>query len=164
MTGAGIKKGLPEAICDKIFCTVIIPMLTYGSELWVLENDEVKMLVLFQKNLAGKFKKLSSPNCPDRWLSIDKYIKITKMFLFLRIILNMHERSVCRQTLRKQADQYDDNKEICARNCFGSPIYDLLNVCKELGMYDLCLYCIRNGKTFSKNDWKDIIRKKVWSL
>ena len=163
VTGAGIKEPLPKTICTKIYRTGIIPRVTYGSELWVYKNDDVEMLSMFQNSLADKFKKLSHSKCPFKWLSIDKYIKIKKM-VFLKSILNMHEDSVCRKILRQQADKYDRNKELGDRNDVGSPVYDLLNVCKELGMYNMCLDCIKNGRKLGENDLQDIIQKIVLSM
>ena len=167
VTGTGVKEGFPSDFCEKMFKTGIIPIVTNGSELWVLKNHEKNKLKNFQRSIAREFQKLSSGSQNDsvyscELRSIDYYIKKKKM-RFLRKILMMQEGSDCRKILKQQADQYDKDKELGARNDLGSPVYDLLNVCKELRMYDVCLCCIRNGITFSKKEWSDI-RKAIRSM
>ena len=44
VTSIGIKsKGVCMSICTTVFWAIIMPIVTYGSELWVLHPDEVKL-------------------------------------------------------------------------------------------------------------------------
>ena len=62
VTSIGIKsKGVCTAIWTTVFWAIIMPIVTYGSELWVLRSDEVKLLRKFQRYVGP-----SLPNVPEK--------------------------------------------------------------------------------------------------
>ena len=79
------KNGLTVATCNIIFWMVIIPILTYGCELWVLSASNVQMLEIFFRYAGRRIRRLHcrSPNesCYNGigWIGIERYIQVKKM-------------------------------------------------------------------------------------
>ena len=97
VTSIGIKnKSVCMSICTTIFWAIIMPIVSYRSELWVLGGNETELLQKFQRYVGRKCQRFPkrSPNhsahYPLGWLSIDRFIKVKKL-LFLRTILVMSD-------------------------------------------------------------------------
>ena len=85
ITSIGIKsKGVCMAICTTVFWTIIIPIVTFGSELWILRPDEIDLLRKFQRYVGRRCQRFPprSPNYssvyPLGWMSIDRFIQVKK--------------------------------------------------------------------------------------
>jgi hypothetical protein len=63
LLGAGLhgRNGLNPVVCRKLWQCYVIPILTYGAELWALDTKEIKRLETFQ---LQKLRYLQ--NLPDR--------------------------------------------------------------------------------------------------
>ena len=49
----GIKKcGINMSTCSILYWSIIVPIVTYGSELWVLKGDEIEELRKFQRYIG----------------------------------------------------------------------------------------------------------------
>ena len=147
------------SICSKLFWTIIIPILTYGSEMWVLKGHEIEELRKFQRCIGRRCQRFPkrSPNhsayASLGWLSIDRYIQIKKM-LFIRSITVMDQGDVCRQILVARTNEFIQNMQKHRLNEFDSQIFDLLDVSIRLGIYDKCMQMILNGHYYSKEGWR----------
>ena len=65
VTSIGIKnKGVCMSVCTTIFWAIIMPNVTYGSELWVLGGNETELLRKFQRYVGRKCQRFPnrSPN------------------------------------------------------------------------------------------------------
>ena len=170
ITSIGIKsKGLCMSVCTTIFWAIKIPIVTYSSELWVLRADESELLRKFQRYVGRRCQRFPrrSPNYyafyPLGWISIDRYIKVKKL-LFLRSILIMTDDAICKRILGHQSSLYSLDPVRFARNESDSPIYDILNVCDEFGILNMCQRMINNGCWLSKSEWKNMIWGIAWQL
>ena len=83
----GIKiKGVCMLICTTIYCSIIMLIVTFGSELLVLGPDEAEHLMKFQRYVGRRCQRFPkrAPNhssfYPLGWISIDRYIKIKSYF------------------------------------------------------------------------------------
>ena len=166
ITCVGIRKrGLSMKVCARLFWSIIVPILTYGSEIWVLRGDETEALRKFQRYVGRRCQRfnLKSPNysayIPLGWISIDRYIQVKKL-LFLRTITVMDENSVCKRILQARANEYGMNMVKSRINENSSPVFDLLNNCADAGMIDICMNMIMNGHIYSKELWKRMVWEK----
>ena len=163
VTSIGIKKkGVCMSVCTTIFWAIIMPIVTYGSELWVLRGNETELLHKFQRYVGRRCQRFPkrSPNYsayyPLGWLSIDRFIKVKKL-LFLRTILVMSDDAICKRMLVHKAAVYTEHQFISSRNEVDSPIFEILNVCKEFGILDKCVDMINGGCYLSKFEWKTMV-------
>ena len=99
-SGLGIKKsGLNMIACNIIFWAVAIPTLTFGSECWILNDDDIDNLMIFQRHVGRRIQRLASRahnvNCfyGLGWIRVTTYI-IIKKILFILTILKLLNRVV----------------------------------------------------------------------
>ena len=170
VTSIGIKsKGVCTALCTTVFWAIIMPIVTYGSELWVLHSDEVKLLRKFQRYIGRRCQRFpkKSPNYlafyPLGWISIDCFIKVKKLLL-LRTIMVMAEDAICKRILIHRAHEYGVNSVKCSRNECDSPIYETFNKCKEFGILEKCIEMVDRGCYLSKQDWKKLVWDTAWPM
>ena len=94
-TGLGVKrKGLSMSICNLIFWLVIVPITTYGAEIWTLSDGDIGNLNKFQRYAGRRFQRFgrNTPNFSSfyglGWMGITSYICIKKlMFAFTFVLL-----------------------------------------------------------------------------
>ena len=168
ISSIGIKdKGVNMSVCTTIFWAIIMPIVTYGAELWVLQPDETEKLCIFQRYIARRCQRFPkrSPNYssvnPLGWTNIDSYIKVKKL-LFLRTILVMPDQAVCKRILVARSAIYREDPVTCSRNDYDSPIFEILNVSAELGILEFCMAMIEGGCHLSKLEWKEYVWNLVW--
>ena len=169
LTNIGIRKrGLSMKVCASLFWTIVVPIVTYGSEVWVLRSDEIEALRKFQRYVGRRCQRFNSrsPNksayIPLWWLSIDRCIQVKKL-LFLRTITIMEEDSICKTILKCRAESFRVDINTRGTNNNDSPIYDILNTSIEVGLHDVCMNMILNDHYYSKENWKRIVWENVWS-
>ena len=164
----GIKNGgVNMSTCSILCWSIIVPIVTYGSELWVLKGEEIEELRKFQRYIGRRCQRYPkrSPNysayTPLGWMSIDRYIQVKKL-LFLRTILIAEENDICKRLLSTRTIDFANNLKAGRASENASPIFDLLNTSIQVDLYDTCMRMIVNGYYFSKQGWKEMVWKKVW--
>ena len=170
ISGIGVKNnGVCMNVCNTVVWSIIMPIVSYGAELWVLQPDEIEILRKFQRYIGRRCQRfpkrspISSAVNPLGWISIDRYIKVKKL-LFLRTILVMQEGCVCKRILVARVGIYRDNPNRCVTNENSSPIFDILNACLDFGILDKCLNMIDRGCPYSKLEWKEYIWDLAWRM
>ena len=64
-TGLGIcKSGLNMATCNAIFWQVVVPTVTFGSEVWVNSDRDEELLLAFQR-YAGRRIQIFPQRAPN---------------------------------------------------------------------------------------------------
>ena len=64
-SGLGLKSGgLTIQACGKLFWAMVVPITTFASELWVLTDDDIKLLEEFQRYAGRRIQRfpIGSPN------------------------------------------------------------------------------------------------------
>ena len=84
--------------------------------------------------------------------------------MFLKTILVMEEDSICRRILLQRTQDYLGNEHCSKINENDSPIFDLLNVSRKIGLFDTCIRMITTGCLYSKQEWKTRVCEHVWHL
>ena len=168
--GLGIRKnGLTVATCNIIFWMVIIPILTYGCELWVLSASNVQNLELFHRYAGRRVQRLHSRSPTEScyngigWISIERYIQVKKM-LYIRTILKMDANAVIRKIFESRFKVFMSDIDKCTRNQFLSPIFDMLSISI---IFDLLLpinNALQTGVVPGKQTWSKIVWTRAWRL
>ena len=85
LSSLGIKKsGIIMKTCATLFWSIVIPVVTFGSEFWVFKGHEIELLRKFQRQIGRRCQRFPdrSPNysayAPLGWLSIDRMVQIKK--------------------------------------------------------------------------------------
>ena len=99
-SGLGLRKnGLNMGTCNIIFWQVVVPTVTFGSEVWILTEKDEELLNSFQ-SYAGKRVQSFPQRAPNTssfygigLLKLTSYIRVKKL-LFVRSILKMEPENV----------------------------------------------------------------------
>ena len=156
ITSVGVqKKGINMKSCSILFWSIIVPIVTYGCELWVMSGEEIEMVRKFQREIGRRCQWF--PKCSPNhsayallgWMSLDRVIQVKKL-MFFRTVVIMDDDDVCKRICTTRSRDFVNNLDVGRRNECGSPIFDLLNVSILVGVYDLCMQMIANGHFYTK--------------
>ena len=151
-----------KGVCMNVFWAIIMPIVTYGSELWVMHQGKTELLRKSQRYTGRRCQKFpkKSPNYSSYyslgWISIDRFIKVKKL-LFLRSIIIMPHDAICKQILVARAAHCNNDVQKRTRIEHSSPIFKILNVCNEFDILEMFLAMIENGSHMSKIEWKEFM-------
>ena len=164
----GIKRsGITMSTCATLFWTIIIPVTTYGSELWSLKSHEIELLRKFQRQVGRRCQRFPdrSPNysayAPLGWLSIDRFIQVKKL-LFVRTMTILDDNAVCKKILIIGTNNFINDVEKSRMNANNSPVFDILKVAESVGILRECLNMILNGHLYPKEEWRRIVWSAIW--
>ena len=168
-SGIGIRKnGLNIASCSILFWSIIVPIATFGSELWILNDKTVKLLEKFQHFVWKKIQRLypRSPNACAYYglgsMRLERFIEVKKL-LFLRSIA-CNDDGVIHNILNRCTENFLSNPALGLENPFLSPVYDLLNTATTFGCLNEVRNMVQQGHFWSKNSWRDMVWAKAWQL
>ena len=169
-TGLGIKKGgLSMSTCNIIMWSVIIPIVTYASELWVLKPKDVEILENFQR-YSGKRLQRFPMDCSNEcsyvglgWIRFENFIYVKKL-LFLRTIIFRDENCIYKKILKLRADSFNRNMRKGIDNMYDSPIYDFLRISIMYDLHDEVMRMIYGIRIYSKPEWKKTVWAAAWKV
>ena len=111
--GLGMRKnGLTIKTCSLIFWTILVPIITFGSEIW--EISENGNLLQFQRYAGKRVQRFPSwsPNCSSffglGWLRITTYI-LAKKLIFALTFLRMDIDNIVKSVYRKVFSYYESH-------------------------------------------------------
>ena len=162
----GIKrKGLNMSGVTSLFWSIIVPIATYGSEVWVMKGEEIDTEEV--PECAGRKSQRfpqRSPNCsayaPLGWVSLEKVVYAKKL-LFLRSICVMKDDATCKRILLNRTNVYNDDRNKGRLNACNSPIFEIFNIAERINLTDKCLNMVVNGHMES---WSRIVWEGIWNL
>ena len=170
-SGLGLRKnGLNMKTCNTIFWQVVVPSVTFGSEVWVMSDKDEELLASFQ-SYSGKRVQRFPQRAPNKssfyglgWLKLTLFIKVKKL-LFLRSILKMSPENVILQIFKIKFGKFYDDMEGCRKNIHHSPIYDILNIALIFGVFNAIRDMTVGGRcVVSKKAWSHLIWERAWQL
>ena len=160
---AGIRaKGLNMAVITSLFWTIIVPVTTYGGELWVMRGEEIESICKFQRYSGRKCQRFNarSPNhsayCPLGWISMEKIV-CTKKHMFFRNICMSKETDTCRRILGSHTIEFQTNPAMCKINENDSPFFEILKVAERAGILDNCFNMVLNNHFYEKTTWRKMV-------
>ena len=84
--------------------------------------------------------------------------------MFLRTILVMDDDTTYKRILIQRTQDFLGNEHLSKINEHDSPIFDLLNVSRKVGLFDTCIKMITTGCMYSKQEWKKKVWEYIWRL
>ena len=163
----GIKRnGLSTSACNLIFWNMIIPIVTYGAELWVMGNKDIELLDAFQRYAARRIQRFGkrTPNETSLstlgWMRIESYIYGKKM-LFVRTITSLNHDNLYRQVFVERLKQFHMDMASGLRNTYKSPIFDILRISIVLNLYDEIKGMALSGHIYGKQVWKRLVWGRI---
>ena len=168
--GLGIKKaGLTISSCNVSMWLVIIPIITYAAELWVLKQSDVKIIDEFQRYAGRRIQRFprDSPNETSfvglGWMRLENFICVKKL-LFLRTTVVREETCVYKRVLLSRADVFNNDIRKGIENLKDSPIFEILRISVIYKLYDEVMRMIHGTVLFSKEAWKNRVWKTEWAI
>ena len=141
-TGLGIRKsGLNMGTCNVIFWQVVVPTVTFGSEVWVNSDCDKEHILSFQRYAGRRIQRFPhrAPNASSfyglGWLKLTSYIMVKKL-LFVLTVIRMDQDSVLRRILECRLCTFIEKRDSCRNNSTRSPIFDILNVAITFGLFE----------------------------
>ena len=114
-----------------IFWATVIPIITFACELWVMNDDDIRMLEDFQ-TYAGRRIQRFNQNSPRAtsyiglgWIRLETYVYIKKM-LFVRSIAVLSVDSVYKRVFVNRYNDFIRERMRCNINSLHSPTFDIL--------------------------------------
>ena len=168
-TALGIRKGgLTIYSCNIIYWCMIVPISTYGCELWILKQNDIESLDKFQR-YAGRRIQRFPPHSPNEasfrglgWMRIENFI-YGKKLIFIRTILIMDD-SIYKSVLKIRAIRFNENIRAGMINEGDSPIFDWLRISIIFGLYEVVMNMIINSHMYSKEGWKKLVWGRAWEV
>ena len=169
--GLGIRKnGLSVATCNMIFWTIVVPIVTFGCELWSLQDDDIHKLNVFQRYAGRRVQRFSqrSPGCSSfyglGWIRIETLILVKKV-LFIHSILRITANAIITGVFKVRVIDYIKDRTLSEANNYDSPVFDLLNAGKRLGLLGVILDILGGVRPIgSKTAWSKIVWERAWAL
>ena len=157
------------AVCNLIFGMVVVPITTYGAEIWVMCLKDIENLEIFQRYAGRRLQRFN----PSRlnissfyglgWIGLTTFtsICIRKTLYILLSILSMNDDSNIKQNFKERALAF--NRNICrgVSNPFRSPIFEMLKVSINFGVYEQVMRCLFGLIIIEKSVWKKDMEKSV---
>ena len=169
-SGLGIRNnGLTTYACCVIFWSIVIPIATFGSELWILDDRSITLLETFQVFVGRRIQRLfsKSPRVSAYfslgWVRVERYIEIKKL-LFLHSVLSRDLNDITKIIFIERAKKYFDNMEICSVNSCRSTVYDLLNTASTFGIINDVREMVYRNLEWSRAHWRTKLWKRAWEL
>ena len=169
-SGLGLKSGgLTIKACSMLFWAMVIPIITFACEMWILCDNDIKLLEDFQIYAGRRIQRFhqSSPRETSYvslgWLRIELYIYVKKL-LFIRSIAVLDDESIIKKIFIKRSQCFKQNSIQSCENSCNSPAFDLLRVAEIFDMSQDVDDLLNGNKTFSKRQWKSIVWEKAWDF
>ena len=170
-SGLGIRKnGLNMMSCNLIFWSVVIPILTFGSEIWILSDKDNENLQNFQRYAGRRVQRFPqrSPNMTSffglGWIKINTYIMIKKA-LFIMTILRLEAPNIIKDVFLLRLDSYLKDRDRSFKNKFNSPFFDIFNTCMRFGLLEQVIKMAKGLiPVMSKKCWSKLVWEKAWTL
>ena len=169
-TGIGIRVGgLPQKVCCFIYWSIVVPIITYAAELWVMSESDIDKLDKMHRYAGRKLQRMhnrtsinTSYECLG-WMRLESFINAKKL-LFVRTIASQDENSIYRKVFVARMHQFNDDINRGTTNQYQSPIFDILRVSIMYNLYEeVCRY-VCGIIVYSKEAWKRLIWERVWQI
>ena len=169
-SGLGVKPGgLTVKACSMLFWAMVIPTVTFASELWVMNDDDIKLLEDFQIYAGRRIQRFqqSSPRETSYtslgWLRIEIFVYVKKL-LFVRSIAVLDNDSIYKQIFVRRLEDFNDDEVKCCENVHMSPTFDIMRVAIIFGL-ELEVNRLMSGTaSYSKTQWKKIVWSRAWEI
>ena len=169
-TGLGIpRNGLSMSVCNVIFCAIVVPIITFGCDTWVMSDNDKDHLMAFQRLAGRRIQRLpfKSPNATSffglGWSRMTTFIQVKKL-LFILTILKLKAGHFLKEifSTRLRANISDRNR--CEINQFKSPCFEIFNTCARHGLLETVAgMTLGSEKIPGKKRWSKLCWERAWA-
>ena len=169
--GLGIRKnGLTMLTCNIIYWTIIVPIVTFGSEIWCLSEADYDKLGKFQVHIGKRIQRFP-PRAPNScssfglgWMRLVTYILIKKL-LFALTILRLNEDSVVRNVFVERTKLIEQDRCVLRENPHNSLTFEIYDAASRMGVFNILCDMVCGRKTLcTKKSWSKYVWDRAWKL
>ena len=169
-SGLGLKKGgLSIKACSILYWAMIVPIVTFASELWVMKDDDLRLLEEFQR-YSGRRLQRFPPGTPNEtsyvglgWVRLEIYVYVKKM-LFIRTITVLDDASIYRKVFNQRVTIFkNDIKKGCI-NINDSPIFDIMRIAILMNLFDKVMNMLNRTVEYGKKEWSKVVWESAWAI
>ena len=139
-SGVGIRKnGLNIMSCNVIYWAVVVPILTFGCEIWCVTEKDYDNIMAFQRFCGRRVQRFPSRSTNATsffglgWIRLPTFILVKKL-LFVMTIVRMESHNVIKHIFLARLETFLNDRQRCCVNEFDSPVFGILNACAKLGL------------------------------
>ena len=155
--------------CGMIFWSMVVPVVTFACELWIMNDEDVRLLDDFQTYAGRRVQRFRQ--CSPRatsfvglgWIRLEIYVYVKKL-LFVRTVSMLNDNSLYKSIFLHRYIEYEQNREISRENLLHSPAFDILKISELFGLFDVVGQMLQGIRIFSKWQWRDIVWSRAWEL
>ena len=146
--------------CSIIYWSIVVHIVTFGSEIWCLSETDHEKLISFQIHIGKHIQRFppSALNCCSfydlGWMRLATYILVKKM-LFAMTILRLKDDSLIKQVFKERSKFFKISIETATENVHNRPDYEILKTVLRMGVFNI-LYDMCTGA-------KDPLSNRKWS-
>ena len=131
-SGIGLKPGgLTMKACGMFFWAMVVPVVTFACELWIVSDEDIKLLDDFQAYAGRRIQRFKQ--CSTRatslvglgWIRLEIYVYIKKL-LFIRTIAMLADESIYKSVFFRRFIEFNQNRAVSRENLLHSPAFDIL--------------------------------------
>ena len=156
--------------CNLIYWTIVVPIVSFGSEIWCLSEADYDNLGRFQIHIGKRIQRFPSraPNSCSSfrlgWMRFVTYILIKKL-LFALTILRLNEESIIRKVFVERTKNIEKERHLLAENVHNSPSFEIYNAAIRMGLFNiLCDMTCGRKPLCTKKSWSKYVWEKAWKL
>ena len=168
--GIGLKPGgLTIHACSILFWAMVVPIITFSCELWVLNDNDVKLLEDFQRYAGRRMQRFPYRSPIETsytglgWIRLEIFIYVKKV-LYVRGIAILPDDVIYKQIFVYRLSQYEANKTVSSENKYLSPIFDIIRIVDLFGLYKEMKEMLTGVRFYSKSQWKEVVWKRAWDI
>ena len=141
-----------------------VPIVTFSSELWILNDEDINTIECFQRYAGRRIQRFNSrsPN-ESSYAGLGlirlEYFNYIKKLLFIRSIVILEDDTLYKGIFINRLLAYQEKREVSRLNEFKSPILDMIKIAENFGLLNEVKGMLEGTKLYSKSQWKDF----VWS-
>ena len=168
--GLGIRRnGLTLKTCSLIYWTIVVPIITFGCEVWHISENDHENLLQFQRYAGRRVQRFParSPNGSCffglGWLRITTFIMVKKL-IFALTFLRMDLDNVVRRVFIARWEYMEGGMPGNKHECY-SPTNGIMVTAKKFGVYNLLQGMVSGSlPVMSKAKWSEYVWRKAWEL
>ena len=130
-SGIGLKPGgLTMKACGMVFWSMVVPVVTFACELWIINDADVRLLDDFQTYAGRRIQlfKQCSPRATSfvglGWIRLEIFVYVKKL-LSIRTIAMLTDDSIYKCVFLHRYLDFDQNRVLSRENLLHSPAYSV---------------------------------------
>ena len=149
---------------------MVVPVLTYGAEIWYLNDEDIDNILSFQRFAGRRVQRFPhrTPRSSSFYglgrIRLTTFILIKKL-LFVLSIITLEVDNVIRKVFCNSVESFTSNIEQCRRNAYRSPVYEICKSCEKFGLLNMVISILKGDTPIpSKRKWSELVWRKGWEL